>query len=203
MAATPRAVLWDVGNVIVRWDPRTLYSKIFPIAAERDAFLRDVCTGAWNLQHDAGRPMAEGIAELTARHPHHREAIEAWQSRWWEMFSGPIEETESVIEDLAARGVPQFGLTNMSHETCDGTFAMSPVFGHLRDIVVSGHHKITKPDPAIYHLACARAGFAPSDFVFVDDSARNIEGARALGFHVHRFVEPSALRPALEAFGLL
>ena len=75
MAATPRAVLWDVGNVIVRWDPRTLYSKIFPIATERDAFLRDVCTGAWNLQHDAGRPMAEGIAELTARHPHHREAI--------------------------------------------------------------------------------------------------------------------------------
>ncbi|MFO1015556.1 MAG: HAD family phosphatase [Caulobacteraceae bacterium] len=201
--AQPRAVLWDVGNVIVRWDPRTLSSKIFPNAAERDAFLRDVCTGEWNLRHDAGLPMADGIAERTALFPHHAEAIAAWQSRWWEMFSGPIPETETAINDLAARGVPQFGLTNMSHETCDGTFAMSPVFGHLRDIVVSGHHRITKPDPAIYQLACERAGLAPSDFVFVDDSRRNIEGAAALGFHVHRFVDPAALRPALEGFGLL
>ena len=203
MAGLPRAVLWDVGNVIVRWDPRTLYSKIFDDAAERDQFLSTVCTPFWNLAHDAGRPMDEGIAELVAAHPHHEGAIRAWKDRWWEMFSGAIPETESVMDALAAAGVPQFGLTNMSAETCEGTFAMSPVFGHLKDIVVSGHHRITKPDPAIYRLACERAGFGAEEMLFIDDSAHNIEGARALGFHVHRFEDPAALRGAIETFGLL
>jgi 2-haloacid dehalogenase len=199
----PKAVLLDVGNVIVRWDPRTLYSKIFPDEAEREAFLGQICTSQWHLLHDGGRPMDEGVAELTARFPQHAEPIAAWRDRWWEMFSGPIEETCGVIEDLAAAGVPQFGLTNMSAETAPGTFAMSPAFRHLQDIVVSGVERTLKPQPEIYRIACARSGYAPQDMLFVDDSERNIAGAQALGFAVHRFEDPAALRPALERIGLL
>ena len=102
-----RGVFFDVGNVIVRWDPRTLYSKIFPDPADRDRFLAEVCTPAWHIEHDRGRPMAEGVAALSAQFPEHAQAIAAWNDRWWEMFSGPIPETVQAIEALAVRGVPR------------------------------------------------------------------------------------------------
>lgn len=198
-----RGVLWDVGNVIVRWDPRTLYSKIFPDPAERDRFLGEVCTMAWHSAHDAGVTFAENRRELLARHPEHREAILAWETRWWEMFSGPIPETEAAIHALAERGVAQVALTNMSHETWEGTFAMSPAFARLTGKVVSGLDGVAKPRPEIFHLAAARAALAPADLLFVDDSASNIRAAEALGFRTHLFADPKALRPALEAVGLL
>jgi 2-haloacid dehalogenase/putative hydrolase of the HAD superfamily len=199
----PRAVLWDVGNVIVRWDPRTLYAKIFEDEAEREAFLAEVCTMEWHTLHDAGRTLDEGVAELTARHPEHAGPIAAWRDRWWEMFSGPIQETCEAIEALHARGVAQYGLTNMSHETAPGTFALASAIGRFAGIVVSGHEGVLKPDAAIFRIAIDRFGLVPEETLFVDDSARNIDGARALGFLVHRFEEPAALRPALEALGLL
>lgn len=202
-ARRPRAVLWDVGNVIVRWDPRTLYAKIFPDEAEREAFLAEVCTMEWHTLHDAGRPMDEGVAELTERFPHHAGPIAAWRDRWWEMFSGPIPETCDAIEALHARGVPQFGLTNMSTETAPGTFAIAPPISRFADIVISGVERVLKPDPAIYRIACERAGHAAEEMLFIDDSLRNIESAAALGFAVHRFEDPADLRPALERWGLL
>jgi FMN phosphatase YigB (HAD superfamily) len=202
-APAPKAVLWDVGNVIVRWDPRTLYAKIFPDPAERDRFLAEVCTMDWHGEHDRGLPMAEGVARLSARFPEHAEAIAAWKSRWWEMFSGPIPETTDAMEALHARGAPMFGLTNMADEVADGVFAMHPAFRLLRDIVVSGREGLIKPDPRIYAVACERAGIAPHDLLFVDDSPANIAAAAALGFHTHLFEQPSALAPALRAHGLL
>ena len=198
-----QALLWDVGNVIVRWNPRTLYSKIFPDAAACDRFLATVCTMEWHVGHDLGATFAENRAPLVARFPEHAAAIEAWETRWWEMFAGAIPETEAVIEDLAARGVAQFGLSNMSHEVREGVLALSPVFGRLEGLVISGELGVVKPDAAIYHAACARFGRAPQDFLFVDDSAANIAAAQALGFDTHHFTDPAALRPALEARGLL
>ena len=196
-------VLWDVGNVIVRWDPRTLYSKIFPDPAERDRFLAEVCTMAWHGEHDRGRPFAEGIAALSAQHPQHADAIGAWKARWDEMFSGTIAETEAVIEELHARSVPQFGLSNMSLEVWDDVRAMSPCFDCLQDIVLSAAERCIKPEPRIYEIACQRSGLAPGQLIFVDDNLANIEAARSLGFAVHHFADPAALRPALKAHGLL
>ena len=198
-----RGVLWDVGNVIVRWDPRTLYSKIFPDPAERDRFLGEVCTMIWHFAHDCGVTFADNRRDLLERHPEHREAILAWETRWWEMFSGAIPETEAAIEALADRGVPQVALTNMSHETWEGTFAMSPAFGRLTGKVVSGLDGVAKPQPEIFHLAAERAGLAPGELLFVDDSATNIRAAEALGFRTHLFADPKALRPALQSVGLL
>ena len=199
----PKAVLWDFGNVIVRWNPRTLYEKIFPDPVECDRFLTQVCTLAWHTPTDCGVTFAENCAALAARHPHHEAEIWAWHRRWDEMFSGAIAETEAAMEALHARGVPQYGLSNISHETLHSTLAMSPAFGRLAGYVASGVERVMKPDPAIYRLCCARFGLAPSDMLFVDDSARNIEAARALGFDVHHFTDPAALWPALEQRGLV
>jgi len=199
----PKAVLWDIGNVIVRWNPRTLYSQIFEDPAECDRFLSDVCTMDWHLRHDCGVTFAENRLPLLEAFPHYSDQIHAWETRWWDMFSGVIAETESVIHDLQARGVPQFGLSNMSAEVFPGVQAMSPAFAHLRDVLISADVKLIKPDPRIYQAACERFDRGASDFIFIDDSAANIAAAAELGFDTHHFTDPVALRPALEARGLL
>jgi len=199
----PRAVLWDVGNVIVDWSPRRLYLKIFEEPAACDRFLSSVCTMAWHTETDRGLPPDDNTAALIARFPHHEAEIRAWWGRWGEMFGGVIVQTERAIEALAARGVPQFGLTNMWTGTWPDVQAMSPAFRHLRDTVVSAEVGLVKPDPAIFAATCVRSGLSPRDLLFVDDSAANIAAAAALGFHVHRFENPNALAPALVAHGLL
>ena len=187
----------------MRWNPRTLYSKIFADPVACDRFLSEVCTLAWHTPTDAGVTFADNCARLIVEHPHHDAEILAWHSRWSEMFSGAIPETETAIEALHARDVPQFGLSNISHETLASTMAMSPAFGRLAGVVASGHEGLLKPDPAIFRLASARFGLAPGEFLFVDDSAANIAAAQALGFAVHHFTDPAALWPALVTHGLL
>ena len=201
--AAPRAVFWDIGNVIVRWNPRTLYAQIFPDPAECDRFLSEVCTMDWHLAHDRGVSFAENRAPLVARFPHYEPQIRAWQERWWDMFSGAIPETEAVIHDLAARGVPMFGLSNISPEVIDGVRALSPAFAHISGVIVSGAEGVLKPDPAIFRLACERFGFEPGEVLFVDDGPVNVAAAEALGFSTHHFTDPAGLRPAVQALGLL
>lgn len=198
-----RAVLWDVGNVVVRWAPRTLYAKLIADPVELDRFLDEVCTMAWHTEHDRGLPFDDGVAALSARRPEHAPLIAAWRDRWWEMFSGAIPETEAAMEALAARGAPQYALTNMSAEVWPGVRAMSPAFRHLRDVVISGDERCVKPDARLYEIACARMSLRPEQVLFVDDSAANVEAAAALGFVVHRFDDPAALRPALERASVL
>jgi HAD superfamily hydrolase (TIGR01509 family) len=198
-----RAVVFDVGDVIVRWNPRTLYSKIFPDVAERDWFLANVCTMAWHKRHDDGVSFADNRAPLVAQHPQYEAAIVAWEERWWEMFSGPIPETEAAIAALHQRGVKLLGLTNMPSSVAAGVFAMSPAFDRLSHIVVSGDVGLSKPDPRIFAHTAEKAGHAPAELLFIDDTAGHIAAAAACGFDVHHFVDPAALHPALAARGLL
>lgn len=202
-ARGPSAVLFDVGNVIVKWDPRTLYSKIFPDEGEREWFLKEVCTSEWHIRVDTGLSFADNIAALTPRFPKYADAIAAWWDRWPEMFSGVIPQTVQAIEALHENSVPLFALTNMSREAWPGVMKMDPVFELFQDCIVSGVEGVKKPDRAIFEIVCRRAALGPSDFLFVDDHLPNIEAAQALGFHVHYFVDPDDLRPALEASGLL
>jgi 2-haloacid dehalogenase/putative hydrolase of the HAD superfamily len=196
-------VLWDVGNVIVRWDPQTLYSKIFEEPADRDRFLSHVCTLAWHAETDRGLPADENTARLIARFPEHEAEIRAWWDRWDEMFSGAIEETAWAMEALAEQGVPQFGLTNMAGPVWPTIEPMAPACRHLKAVVVSGDEGLIKPEPAIYRLACERAGLEPAQLLFVDDSRANIDAADALGFRTLHFTDPALLKPALERHGLL
>lgn len=200
---SPRALLWDVGNVIVGFDPRRLYEKLIEEPAARDRFLSHVCTLTWHIGHDRGVSFADNAAPLIEQHPQHEPLIRAWGDRFIEMVGPVIPQTESAIEALAARGVAQFGLTNMPSEAWADVQTLSPAFRHFSDTIVSGDEKLIKPDPAIYAVVLARTGLEPQDLLFVDDSAANIEAARALGFHVHRFEDPATLWPTLVSHGLL
>ncbi len=199
----PRALLWDVGNVIVGWSPRRLYEKLFEEPAACDRFLSHVCTLDWHNEHDRGVSFADNAAALIDRHPQHEPLIRAWGDRFIEMVGPVIGETEGAMHALAARGVPQFGLTNMPSEAWPGVQTLSPAFALLADTIVSGDEGLVKPDPAIYAVVLARTGLEPADLLFVDDSAANIAAARAIGFHVHRFEDPADLGPALIGHGLL
>ncbi len=199
----PRAVLWDVGNVIVGWSPRRLYEKLFEEPAACDRFLSHVCTLDWHIEHDRGVTFADNAAPLIARHPEHAAMIRLWGDRFIDMVGPVIGETESAMHALAAAGVPQYGLTNMPSEAWPGVQTLSPAFALLADTIVSGDEKLVKPDPAIYRVVLARTGLAPQDILFFDDSAANIAAAAALGFHVHRFEDPAAVWPTLIGHGLL
>jgi 2-haloacid dehalogenase/putative hydrolase of the HAD superfamily len=202
-APSPTVVLFDIGNVIVRFDPHALYSKILPDPEERQWFLTCVCSTAWHVEHDRGAPMAETIPALVAAHPQYRDAIEAWRDRASEMLPDVIAPSVAAIEALDAAGVPLFALTNMPAEWVSLITAMSPAFARFRDIVVSAHEGVIKPDPRLYRIALERMGRRADEILFIDDSPPNIDAARALGFDVHLFDDPAALRPALEARGLL
>ena len=203
-AERPRAVLWDVGNVIVRWDPRALYAKIFKEPADLDRFLSHVCTLDWHVAHDYGVDFGKNAAPLIARFPEHAAEIRAWDERFHEMLSGPIPETVAVIAALNAADVPQFALTNMPQSKWPAVQAISPDhFGLFRDAIVSGDEGVIKPDRRIYEIVLERTGLAPADLLFIDDSARNIQAAVDIGFHVHHFTDPAHLRAAIERHGLL
>lgn len=204
MTPRPRAVLWDVGNVIVRWDPRALYAKIFKEPADIDRFLSHVCTLDWHVEHDRGVAFTDNAAPLIERFPEHADEIRAWDERFGEMLSGPIPETAEVIEALAARDVPQFALTNMPQSKWPVVQAISPAhFGLFREAVVSGDEKVIKPAPRIYEIVLERTGLLASDLLFIDDSAANIDAAKEIGFHTHHFTDPARLRSVVENHGLL
>jgi HAD superfamily hydrolase (TIGR01509 family) len=203
LVSTPAAVLFDIGNVIVRFDPHALYEKILPDPEERQWFLTCVCSMAWHVEHDRGAAMAQTIPALVARHPDYRAAIEAWRDRASEMLPEVIAPSVEAIEALYASGVPLFALTNMPAEWVSMITAMSPAFGRFRDIVVSAHEGVIKPDPRLYRIALDRMGLPADKVLFIDDSPPNIDAAREIGFDVHLFDDPAALRPALEARGLL
>ncbi len=202
-ASNPIAVIFDVGNVLVDWQPDLLYRKLIPDADMRATFLRDVATKEWHFQHDAGRPFAETSAELIAEHPHHAAAIAAWGSRFAEQ-TAPMPGMAELVAALAMRGVPLFAITNFSAEFWPPfRAAEAAIFDHFRDVVVSGEERLTKPGLAIYRLALDRFGLAPGDALFVDDRADNIAGAAAAGMATHLFTDVTALRATLTGLGLL
>lgn len=201
---TIRAVVFDVGNVLFRWSPRFLYERLIPDGQALDAFLERVVTADWHFQHDAGRPFAETSAELIARFPEHRDLVLAWGPRFNESVGGPVDGVHRLVEDLDARGIPLFGITNFSAEFWPAFRRReASLFDRFRDIVVSGEERLVKPDPAIYALALERFGLAPGEGFFIDDNRANVDSAAANGFVAHHFHDAETLRGALHGTGLL
>lgn len=198
------AVVFDVGNVLYRWNPRFLYERLIDDDRALDAFLERVVTPEWHFQHDAGRPFAETSAELIAEHPAQRDLILAWRARFNETIPGMVAGMRDIVESLDARGVPLFAITNFSGEFWPAFRASeADIFDRFRDIVVSGDEQLTKPDPAIYRLALDRFGLAAPSALFVDDRDENVEAARAEGMAGHTFSDALSLRTELERLGLL
>ena len=196
-------VIFDIGNVLLRWDPRFLYRKIFADEAEMEWFLAHVCNSEWNLEQDRGRSFAEAVRDLTIRHPEHAEAIAAYDSRWPETLPHAIEDSVAILEDLRERGTALYAITNFNGDKFRETCARFSFLGHFRDVVVSGDEGLVKPDPAIYRLLMERNGLAASQCLFIDDSEANVRGARACGMEAHHFRSASGLRRELEARSLL
>ena len=202
-AAAIDAVVFDLGGVLIDWNPRHLYRKLFEDEAKMERFLSEVCSPVWNVTLDAGMSFDEGIAELLRRHPDEAHLIRAWKERWEEMLGGAIEGAVALLDELHAAGMPLYALTNWSAETFPIGRRHFPFLERFRDIVVSGQEKIVKPDPRIFELLVRRTGVAPERTVFIDDAERNVAAAARLGFRAVRFTDPESLRASLTALGAL
>ena len=196
-------VVFDLGGVLIDWNPRYLYRKLLPDEQSIEEFLATVCTGDWNAQQDAGRPFAEGVEILAAQWPEKRSLIEAFHTRWIEMIGGPISDTVDILRTLRDQGTPIYALTNWSAETFP---LVTPTFDFLNwfiGIVVSGEEKLIKPDPAFYELLMQRYDLKPEQLVFIDDSRPNIETADKLGITALHFTSAQNLRNQLTDLGIM
>jgi 2-haloacid dehalogenase len=201
--APTKAVVFDLGGVLIDWDPRYLYRKLLADEEAVEEFLATVCTPEWNAELDRGRPFAEGVAELVERHPAQAAAITAYHERWPEMLGGEVPGTVAVLADLRAAGVPLYALTNWSAETFAITRGRFAFLEWFDGVVVSGQERVIKPDLRIFRLLADRFGLDPETTFYVDDSEANVAAARALGFDAVRFTGPERLRRDLEARRLL
>ena len=198
-----RAVVFDLGGVLIDWNPRHLYRKLFADAVAMEQFLATVCTQAWNEEQDAGRPWDEAVVLLAARHPQHRELIAAYHHRWDEMLADPIAGSVEILADLRASRTPVYALTNWSAEKFPIARARYAFLAWFDGIVVSGEVGMRKPDPRIFGHLLERHGLAAPSTLLIDDSPANVAAARGLGMAAVPFTTPDRLRADLKSFGLL
>jgi len=197
-------VIFDLGGVLIEWNPRYLYRKLFP-GDERamEAFLSEVCTVEWNEQQDGGRTFAEAVNELMPRHADKRELIEAFGQRFDEMITGDIPGTVDILANLRQAGVPRYALSNWSAETFAPQRDRFPFLAWFDGIVLSGEERVIKPDPRIFRILLDRYNIVADEAVFIDDNPANAAAASALGIHGIHFRSPPELRRELETLGLL
>jgi 2-haloacid dehalogenase len=196
--------VFDLGGVLIDWNPRYLYRKLFDgddIAMEH--FLATVCTSNWNSRQDAGRTLAEACSLLKAQHPGHDQMIDAWMDRYDEMLGGPIQGTVDILSELRAHRVPIYALSNWSAETFPAAQKRFDFLQWFRGTVISGHIQLIKPDPRIFHHLFETHGIDPADAVFIDDLQYNVDAAFVQGMHGIRFTDPAALRQELAGVGLI
>jgi 2-haloacid dehalogenase len=198
-------VVFDLGGVLIDWNPRYVYRTIFDDEDAMERFLAEITTSEWNAQQDAGRSWEEAVRVLIAEHPEYEREIRAYHERWVEMLGGPIRESVDILADLRATNVRLFGLSNWSSET----FAIArqlpeyEFLGWFDAVVISGDVRLVKPDPAIFRHLLEEYGLKPTHTIFVDDSPDNVDAARALRMLTIQFRDGSQLRADLKRYGLL
>jgi 2-haloacid dehalogenase len=190
-------VVFDLGGVLIDWDPRHLYRQMFSDPEEMEIFLRDIVSPDWNAEQDSGRTWAEATALLLEEHPNHEPMITAYVDRWDEMLAGPFDGTVAVLSDVREAGLRIYALTNWSAETFPRARQLFPFLEWFEGIVVSGDEGIRKPDPEIWRRLISRYGIDPTTTVFIDDMPRNVEIATEFGFEAIRFESPEQLRARL------
>jgi 2-haloacid dehalogenase len=197
-------IIFDLGGVLVDWNPDYVYKTIFNDEKKMRAFYSDVCTSDWNEEQDAGRTLKEATEELVARFPAEEKNIRAYYDRWEEMLKGPIEGTVDVLRDLKETGSFRlYALTNWSAETFPIALKRFEFLHWFDGRLVSGEEKIRKPFLEIYELLLKRFNIKPSSAVYIDDNARNLTAPKELGIHTILFQSPQQLREELNALGIL
>jgi len=201
-ATPPTAVVFDLGGVLIRWDPRHLYRQLMP-EDEIDAFLDEVGFDAWNHEQDAGAPWGPAVEAHAALFPHRRALLAAYPARFPDSLDGPVEGTVAILAELHAAGTRLVALTNWSAETFPYAEAAFDFLALFEGIVVSGREGVAKPDPAVFHLLLSRYDLDPAGTVFVDDSPANVAAAAAAGLTALVFTGADRLRADLSRLGLL
>ncbi len=197
-------VIFDVGNVLIEWDPEHLYRKLIPDQAERSHFLANICTPEWNVQQDLGRSWSEAISELLGKHPDKHDLIKAYSERWHEMVPGEISGTVEILEELKSAGVPLYAITNFSNEKFAEAKARFPFLAtSFLDTVVSAEERIIKPDLRIFEILIERNRLNANACAFIDDSEKNIKAADQAGLNAVHFTGADKLRRDLKDLGLL
>jgi len=200
----PDTIIFDLGGVLIDWNPRYLYRKIFKSEEEISWFLENICTPQWNEQQDAGRSFAEATSELIRKHPDFELAIRAWYDRWQETVGGPIHDTVEILRSLRDKKQHRlYALTNWSAETFPWAKNRYDFLHWFEGIVVSGEEKTMKPRPEFSQILLDRYQVNPGSAIFIDDNLANVEGARALGIDGIHFTQPAQLMQVLEAKEIL
>lgn len=201
MNAQTKTLIFDIGGVLLDWNPRYLYRKLFEDEADMENFLTEVCSPEWNLKQDAGRSFAEATEELVQLYPDQASLIRAFDERWLETISGPIEATVNIVSRLQKNGYALYGLSNWSAEKFLVARHQFSFLSLFKDIVVSGEVKLIKPNPEIYYLLLERISKQAEECLFIDDSKANIDAAKKLGFHTIHFRDPKQLKRELVDYG--
>ena len=195
-------VVFDLGGVLIDWDPRYLYRKLMA-EDEVEPFLAEIGFFAWNHAQDAGGPWSDAVEALATEHPHRRDLIAAFPDRFPETLGGAIKGTVALLEELRRAGTRLLALTNWSSETFPVARDTFGFLEHFEGIVVSGEEGVGKPDPALFQILLERYALVPHQTVFIDDSAANVSAAAELGLVALRFSDPGRLRADLSRLGLL
>ncbi len=197
-------IIFDLGGVLVDWNPVYVYREIFEDEAQMEYFFKNICTSDWNETQDAGRPLREGTELLVAQHPEWEQEIRAFYGRWQEMLGGPVEGTVETLEKLKNLNRHRlFALTNWSAETFPIALELYDFLHWFEGIVVSGVEKTRKPFPEFYRILFERYDIAPRRALFIDDNERNIIAAKELGLHCLHFKSPGQLNLYLKSIGIL
>jgi 2-haloacid dehalogenase len=199
-----QALAFDLGGVLIDWNPRHLYRKIFNGDEETmERFLSEICTSEWNAMQDAGRPFAEGTEELISRHPDQAELIRAFFDRWPEMVAGAIEQTVEILAELKRGGREIYALSNWSAETFPHALKRFEFLGWFDFTVISGEIGLAKPSREVFEFLLEKTGRRAGEVTFIDDSQVNVAAAREFGFDVIHFRSPEQLRDELTSRGIL
>ncbi|MGE5347682.1 MAG: HAD family hydrolase [Actinomycetota bacterium] len=195
-------VVFDIGGVLIDWNPRHLFRKVFDNESEMEWFLTNVCTYEWNLQQDGGKLFSVATAELQEKFPEYSDKIALYYGRWEEMLDGEIKGTVEIFRRLKSAGMPLYALSNWSHEAFPVAYAKYDFMKEFDGLVVSGYEKLLKPDHAIYRVLMQRYNVIPEEAVYIDDNKPNADAAAELGFHAIHFSSPEQLRAELRSIGL-
>mgnify|MGYP001136458959 FL=1 len=196
------SVVFDIGGVLIDWNPRHLFREVFESDEEMEWFLSNICTYEWNVQQDGGKLFSVATAELSAKYPDYSDKIAMYYGRWTEMLGGEIKGTVKIFHELKSKGMPLYALSNWSHEAFPVAYERYGFMKLFDGLVVSGYEKLLKPDHAIYRVLMERYGINPAESVYIDDNRPNAEAAGELGFHAIHFLSPDQLREELRVLGL-
>jgi len=197
-------VIFDLGGVLIDWNPRYLYRKIFKTEEEITWFLENICTSEWNDQQDAGRSFEEATRELAQKFPEHKEPILAWYNRWQETMGGPVHETVEVLKAIRdTKKYKLYALTNWSAETFPWALQNFEFLHWFEGIVVSGIEKTRKPYPEFYQRLFSRYQIEPAQAIFIDDNLHNVEGAKRVGLPTIHYQSSAQLREELKKIKII